>query len=300
MAKVLITGGSGLVGQRLAALLEQRGYQIHILSRSRSGERDGRRYFKWSIENGFIEEGALDTDHIVHLAGAGVADKKWTQRRKREITDSRVQSTRLLADSLVAAPGRVKSMVSASAVGYYGNRGGEILNEDATPGNDFLAGVCRQWETEANQIGERCGLPVGILRIGIVLSKDGGALPKIAGPVRFGVSAILGNGKQYYPWIHIDDLCSMIIHAMENRLEGVYNAAAPDPVPLKELVKALARVLGRPFIPAPTPEFILKIAMGEMAAMVLNGQRTSADKILASGYSFNYDELDEALASIYR
>jgi uncharacterized protein (TIGR01777 family) len=300
MRRVLITGGTGLVGSRLCRLLTERGYGIHILSRSRSGQEGQIRYFRWSVKEGTIEDGALDVQHIIHLAGAGVEDKRWTTARKKEIRDSRVLSTRLLAEKIASKPAGTDSIVCASAVGYYGSRGSEILHEDAEPGSGFLSDICRQWEDASISLAEASNSPVSIMRIGIVLSALGGALPKLAGPAKFGIGAYLGDGSQYYPWIHIDDLCRMIIYAMENRLEGIYNASAPDPETNKHLTKIIAHVLKRPFIPAPAPAFVLKAAMGEMAAMVLNSQRTSARKIMDTGFEFDFPDLEKALQDIFR
>ena len=241
----------------------------------------------------------MDVDHIIHLAGAGVADKRWTKQRKKEIRDSRVDSSRLLADKLKGND-RVKSFIGASAVGYYGTRGDQWLAEDAAPGEGFLSDICVEWEEETKKVSESCDCALSLMRIGIVLSYKGGALPKLSMPVKMGIGAYLGNGKQYYPWIHIDDLCKMFIFAMEHKLEGVYNATAPDPVTNKNLVKTIAFVLKRPFIPAPGPAFILRTVMGEMATMLLNSQRTKADAITGKGFAFEHTELDTALKDIFR
>jgi len=300
MKKVLITGGTGLVGKRLSALLTERGVQIHILTRSKKADAGNIRYFQWSLDEGFIEEGALDVDGVIHLAGAGVADQRWTAARKREIRDSRMVSTRLLQQEIRRKEIPLKFFVSASAVGYYGNRKEEQLSENAAPGQGFLADICKEWENEVFDIGKGNDVAVSALRIGIVLSVHGGALPKLAAPVKMGIGAYLGNGGQYYPWIHIDDLCSMFLFAAEKQLNGVFNATAPNPVTNKNLARTIAHVLNRPFIPAPAPSFVLKIAMGEMSTMLLNGQRTKADKIIGQGFEFRHTEVDAALRDIFR
>lgn len=299
MDRVLITGGSGLVGQRLTKLLVEKGYEVYILSRSKREDRAGVRYWQWSLEDNFIEEGALDVDHVIHLAGAGVADKRWTKERKQEIRDSRVFSSRLLAEKLKGNT-RVKSFVGASAVGYYGSRGDQWLSEGDGPGEGYLSEICIEWEDETKAIQETCDCALAILRIGIVLSYKGGALPKLSMPAKLGIGAYLGDGSQYYPWIHIDDLCQMFIYAMDEGLNGVYNATAPEPVTNKNLVKTIAFVLKRPFIPAPGPAFILRIVMGEMATMLLNSQRTKSDAIRETGFAFEHTELDLALKDIFR
>ena len=298
MAKITITGGSGLVGSRLTEMLSARGDEVIVLSRSSRPSSEKVSVMQWSVPEGRIEDGALDADHIIHLAGAGVADKRWTSSRKKEIRDSRVLSSQLLAREIVNYP-RVKSVIGASAVGYYGSRNDTWLQEDAAPGEGFLSDICVEWEDETSRIGEAAGIPVSLMRIGIVLSTKGGALPKLAQPVKFGIGAYLGDGGQYYPWIHIDDLCKMFIHAMDNRLEGPFNAAAPDPATNKDLAKTIAHVLKKPFIPAPGPAFILRTVMGEMATMLLNSQRTSAEAITSTGFSFDHPQLDKALRDIF-
>ena len=192
----------------------------------------------------------------------GVADKKWTDKRKQELLDSRVLSTRLLIDHLHEGGGRYSSIVCASAVGYYGSRGADVLSEEEKPGAGFLSDICVAWEKSAAALAEAAGSPTSIMRIGIVLSNHGGALPNISGPVKFGIGSYLGNGAQYCSWIHIDDVCNMIIYAMENKLTGIYNACAPEPVTNKELTRHIARALNRPFIPVPAPAFALKAGNG--------------------------------------
>jgi uncharacterized protein (TIGR01777 family) len=279
--------------------LRNKGYSINILSRSRSGGSPGIRYFKWSVRDGIIENGALDADHIIHLAGAGVADKRWTTSRKKEILDSRILSTKLLQEKLVETERRPETIVCASAVGYYGDCRDDVLTESSPPGKGFLADVCSEWENSSTHLSQSAGSPVSIFRIGIVLSTRGGALPKLALPLKMGIGAYLGNGQQYYPWIHIDDLCNMMIYAMEKGMDGIYNASAPDPVTNKTLSKTVAHILKRPFIPLPAPAILLKASMGEMAEMLLNSQRTSAAKIIAAGFEFSHPGLEGALRDLY-
>lgn len=299
MNKVLITGGTGLVGSRLASLLKASNYEVHILSRSKKGNFNGMHYWSWDLDKQTIDNEALNVDAIIHLAGAGVADKRWTAKRKKEILDSRTLSSKLLVDILKKQSTNIQSVVAASAVGYYGSRGNEVLTEESAAGQGFLTDVCEQWESANEQFSSVLDLPLSIMRIGIVLSKNGGALPKLAMPIKFGVGAYLGNGKQYYPWIHIDDLCNMLIFAMENKLDGIYNACAPTPETNKDIAKTIASVLGRPFIPAPGPKFILKTVMGEMADMLLNSQNTSSKKIETAGFKFQFSELKTTLKEIY-
>jgi len=300
MKKVLITGGTGLVGKRLSALLTERGTQIHILSRSERRNTGNIKYFRWSVDDGYIEDGALDVDGIFHLAGAGVADKRWTPGRRREIRDSRMLSTQLLHKKISEQHVPLQFFTSASAVGYYGDCSEEQLSENAAPGEGFLADICKEWEKEVFKIGQDSPIAVSALRIGIVLSTEGGALPQLAAPIKMGIGAYLGDGSQYYPWIHIDDLCRMFLHAGENQLKGAFNATSPFPVTNKALAKTIAHILKRPFIPASAPKFILRMAMGEMSTMLLNGQRTKAVKIMESGFEFHHPEVDAALRDIFR
>ncbi len=297
MRKVIITGGTGLVGKRLSELLKQHGYKVNILCRNPKKTDE----YKWNVEEGYMDESAFEgTEIIVHLAGAGVADHSWTDSRKKEIIDSRVASTRLLFKYLSKKTHAIKSFISASAVGYYGDRKNDLLTEDDSAGTGFLAEVCRLWEQEADTIGT-LNIPVSKIRIGIVLSKDGGALPKLDFPVKFGIGAYIGNGKQYVPWIHIDDLCNMFIHLIHHpEANGIYNACAPDIKTNREMSATIAQVLRRPFIPFPAPAFVIKTVMGEMATMLLMSNNCSSKKIIDTGFDFQYPTLNLALENIYR
>lgn len=297
MRKVIITGGTGLVGKRLSELLKQHGYKENILCRNPKKTDE----YKWNVEEGYMDESAFEgTEIIVHLAGAGVADQRWTDSRKKEIIDSRVASTRLLFKYLSKKTHTIKSFISASAVGYYGDRKNELLTEGDSAGTGFLAEVCRLWEQEADTIGT-LNIPVSKIRIGIVLSKDGGALPKLDFPVKFGIGAYIGNGKQYVPWIHIDDLCNMFIHLIHHpEANGIYNACAPDIKTNREMSATIAQVLRRPFIPFPAPAFVIKTVMGEMATMLLMSNNCSSKKIIDTGFDFQYPTLYLALENIYR
>ncbi len=297
MRKVIITGGTGLVGKRLSELLKQHGYKVNILCRNPKKTDE----YKWYVEEGYMDESAFEgTEIIVHLAGAGVADHSWTDSRKKEIIDSRVASTRLLFKYLSKKTHAIKSFISASAVGYYGDRKNDLLTEDDSAGTGFLAEVCRLWEQEADTIGT-LNIPVSKIRIGIVLSKDGGALPKLDFPVKFGIGAYIGNGKQYVPWIHIDDLCNMFIHLIHHpEANGIYNACAPDIKTNREMSATIAQVLRRPFIPFPAPAFVIKTVMGEMATMLLMSNNCSSKKIIDTGFDFQYPTLNLALENIYR
>jgi uncharacterized protein len=296
--RVLITGGSGLVGSRLTELLFSNGFEVRWLSRN-PGNMGDVKIYKWDIAAQTIDEAAFDGLYaVIHLAGAGVADKRWTDAYKKEIRDSRIQSTQLLFKYLQKFP--VPHFIGASAVGYYGNRGDELLKESSAAGDSFLAKVCIDWEAEMNRIAQ-IGCRVALIRIGIVLSTKGGALPVMDKPVRLAVGAYLGNGKQYMPWVHIEDLCRMFIHLVEQEnLTGPFNGGAPEPLRNKDFIKSIAKALGRPFIPAPGPEFGLKIVLGEQADMVLMSNRTSAERILSTGFQFQFTDAVSALQDLYK
>lgn len=301
MKTILITGGTGLVGSRLSQLLLAKNYQVRFLSRNKQ-QIPNIEVFEWDIKEGYIDPAAFEgVESIVHLAGAGVADKAWSEARKKVILESRTQSTSLLNKYLKDLTPKPKSFISASAIGLYGLDTGEtLLKENAPAGSDFLANVTRAWEDEVEQITQ-IGLRTAKLRIGIVLSEKGGALEKIAQPIRFGLGAALGSGKQYLSWIHIDDLCRMFIHAIENEeVKGAYNAVASKPVDNALFSKITAKVLNRPFFLPNVPRFVLKTMLGEMANIVLGGNKVSNEKIKASNFEFKFDELEPALRDLLK
>jgi uncharacterized protein (TIGR01777 family) len=291
---VLITGASGLIGTRLTKLLTAKGYTVSHLGRSR---KDGAvRSFVWDVDKKFIEDEALSgVDSVIHLAGAGVVDKRWTKARKAEILNSRIQSTQLLRTALEKNHTKVAAFISASAIGYYGFEDTAWIDEEHVPGKDFLADVTRQWEAEVNKVSE-IGIRVVKLRIGIVFSKEGGALQSMVRPVKYFVGSPLGKGDQYISWVHIDDLCDMFIKALEDpAMKGAYNAVAPVPVTNKQLTKIIARKLNRILLMPPVPKFVLKLILGEMADIVVTGSKVSSEKIKAAGYQFRFADVNKAL-----
>ncbi len=295
---ILITGASGLIGARLTELLVERGFSVRHLGRSKgSGTVPS---FVWDVSRDFIEDGALENvDSIIHLAGAGIADEPWTARRKKEILESRTHSTAFLYRVLKNNANTVSAFISASAIGYYGFRHtDEVFTEESQPGTDFLAEVTRKWEAEVDHVQE-LGIRTVKIRIGIVLSEKGGALKEMAQPVRMFVGAPLGTGKQIMSWIHIDDLCRMFIFALENEsMQGAYNGVTPTWCSNRELTKAIAKTVGRPLLLPSVPAFVLKFILGEMASLVLEGSKVSADKIVQAGFHFNYPNLDQALGNL--
>ncbi|MCW3127747.1 MAG: hypothetical protein JWO03_3405 [Bacteroidetes bacterium] len=301
MTKVLITGGNGLIGSRLQTLLLDKGYGVNIIGRTAHVSTDPRvRFFTWNVAAGSIDTSAFDgVSVIIHLAGAGVADKRWTALRKMEIYDSRIDSTRLIYNALATVTHQVKTIVSASAVGYYGDCGAEVLTETHEPGSSFLAKVTDGWETEVARM-ETLGIRHACCRIGIVLSRLGGALPALERTIPLGIAGYFSKPDLYYSWIHIDDVCGIMIHALEkDNMKSSYNTTAPGPIPIKELMRAIVQAKGSKAILTPVPPFALKIALGEMSEAVLNSQRCSNRKIMEAGYTFTFPDLKGALEEIY-
>lgn len=308
MQTVLITGGSGLVGKTLANALLARGYRVIILSRQVSHEQAGTNlsFARWDIKKQEIDRAAIEAaDYIVHLAGAGVVEKKWTPAYKKEIVESRTQSSRLLVEALKndthGQRNKVKAVISASAIGWYGADTDPLrsFTETDPAADGFLGQTCKLWEDSIEPVTS-LGKRLVKLRIGIVLSKEGGALAEFMKPIRFGLAAILGGGKQTVSWIHIDDLCRMFMAAIENeKLSGSYNAVAPHPVSNKTLTLTLAKAMnGKWFVPVHVPAFILKIMMGERSIEVLKSTTVSCKKITGSDFVFRYPSIEKALASL--
>jgi uncharacterized protein len=304
MQTVLISGGTGLVGKALTSLLTAKGYSVIILSRQPSA---GRHYFaspnvsfaQWDVKKQEIDVAALQqADYIIHLAGAGVMDKKWTEEYKKEIVNSRVNSSKLIVESLQQHPNKVKAIIGASAIGFYGKdeEPPRAFTEDAPADKNFLGKTCKLWEESLQPVAQLNKRLVQ-LRIGIVLSKDGGALKEFMTPVKMGVAAILSNGKQIISWVHIDDLCRMFLFAIENEnVNGVYNAVALNPVNNKVLTVTLAKKMKRLFyIPFYVPTFILKIMLGGRSIEILKSTTVSCKKIITAGFNFQFENIEKAL-----
>jgi uncharacterized protein (TIGR01777 family) len=298
--KILITGGTGLIGTRLSEMLIDQGYEVAHLSRN-TRQYSHYKTFKWDIERHYIDDNVLPyADYIINLAGASVAENKWTKDRKREILESRVKSTQLLAECLGKTSHHVKAFISASAIGIYGDTGHHLVTEESHYGDDFLSEVCKQWEAAAWNVHD-LGIRTCIFRMGIVLSNQGGALPQIAKPIKLMAGAPLGSGQQYMSWIHIDDLCRLFIQAIEEPLfQGVYNAVAANPVTNEDFTRTLAHVMHRPLTGLKVPAAGLKLVLGEMSEVVLEGQRVSANKLIQTGFTFEYQNIQQALESFYQ
>jgi uncharacterized protein (TIGR01777 family) len=299
--RIIITGGSGLIGRALARELGSEGHDAVVLTRDpdragklppgvRAAQWDGRTAQGWSS--------LLEADTaIVHLAGESVAQGRWTAEKKRRIRDSRVVSGAAVMDAIREAPVRPRVLIQSSAVGFYGPRGDEVIPEDTPPGRDFLANVCQEWEASTAE-AEGLGVRRAVARTGIVLAREGGALPVMSLPFKMMIGGPIGDGRQWFPWIHIDDEVGALRFLLEREdARGPFNLAAPHPVTNRELTQTLARTLGRPgFLPA--PGFALRIALGEMADSLLQGQRAVPSRLGELGYTFRWPELGPALRNL--
>ncbi|MGY6520305.1 MAG: TIGR01777 family oxidoreductase [Mongoliitalea sp.] len=297
MKHILITGGSGLVGKKITQLIEKKGYEVAWLSRSPA--KNAQKSFFWDVDKQSIDAEAIEwADAIIHLAGEGVADKRWSNARKRAILESRTLSTQMLYNAIEKATAKPEVFISASAVGYYGFNTGDVLQtEESEAGKDFLAQVVIAWENRVKML-EKIGLRTVMLRIGIVLDKNGGALKEMMKPP---VAAPLGSGNQWMSWIQIDDLARMFVFTLEDeKVQGIYNAVGPKPATNAELTEKAAKKARKFFINFGVPGFGLKLALGEMAQMVLGGNKVSSKKIEQEGFKFRYPDLESALEKIYQ
>lgn len=293
---VLISGGSGFIGKHLTNLLIGKGYTVSILSRSLKPNSEDVFYYKWDVSNGFIEEeSVLKADFIIHLAGENIAEKRWTATQKETIIQSREQSIRLIHDVLKKHYKKLDAFVSASGIGIYGAFNSEkICTENTPPANDFLGITCQKWEAAADTI-ESLGIRTVKIRTGLVLGKDDGFLKKLVPIFKFRLGSALGSGKQYMPWIHVDDLCAIYLEALNNtKMSGPYNAAVNDDTTNTVFSKALAKIYGYSIWLPNVPGFLIKLALGEMAQIVLTGQRASSDKIESTGFKFQFSKLEQA------
>ncbi|CAN5593418.1 hypothetical protein BH18ACI3_BH18ACI3_18030 [soil metagenome] len=293
--KVLITGASGLIGKALQRSFSQKGYDMLLTGR---GEPKHENQIQWSVEERFREEDLSrleGIDAVVHLAGEGIAGLRWTDEKKKAIRDSRVKGTHNLVNALAGLTQKPRVLIAGSAIGFYGDRGEDIVTETSHPGDTFLAEVCKDWEMESRR-AEDSGIRTVLLRTGIVLSKDGGALATMLTPFRFGVGGIIGSGKQWMSWVSLDDVVGIINFAIENEnLRGAVNVTSPNPVPNEEFTKTLGDVLYRPTF-LPLPEFAVNLVFGEMGdALLIHSTRVAPKRMQESGYKFIFPNLKSAL-----
>lgn len=299
---VCITGGTGMIGFALKELLFRKGYELAVLSRSENSL-DHAKVYHWNVQKGQMEVEAIKSaNYIVHLAGANIGGARWTDQRKKEIRNSRVESTQLLREELSKLEKKPTAMIAASAIGIYGHNTGGILVDEGRlkPGDDFLATITREWEEELLKIAS-LGIRVVILRTGLVLSRKGGVLPRLVTPVNFGVGAPVGSGDQYISWIHLEDLCRLYLFAIENeKMQGIYNAVSPHPETNEDFMREIAKTLHKPFFMPNIPSFGLRILFGEMASTILGGNRASSKKIEGMGFEFLYPRLGPALGDLLK
>lgn len=295
---VLVAGSSGLVGSKLVPALLSAGHVVRRLVRDRAKLRSDDVF--WDPASGQIDASAVAAaDAVINLAGESIAAGRWTAQRKTAIVSSRVDATSTLAKALAAAPSRGRALINASAIGYYGNRGDEVLDESSSSGSgDFLSGVCRQWES-ATRPAVDAGVRVALLRFGVILSRQGGALQKMLTPFRLGLGGVVGSGKQYMSWVTLDDVVGAILHCLTYpNLEGPVNVVAPQPVTNAEFTKTLGAVLHRPTI-FPLPAFAARLAFGQMGdELLLASQRVRPARLLASNYVFGNPQLSGALEHV--
>jgi uncharacterized protein len=293
--KILITGASGLIGEALQKSFSEKDYEMLLAGRRFINKPD---HVVWDADKGFDEEALKKiegVDLIIHLAGEPISDWRWTEDKKKRIMDSRINGTRTIIDAISKLKTKPKTLISASAIGYYGDRGDDVLTERGGVGDTFLATTCRDWEAEARK-AENYGVRVVLNRTGIVLSKDGGALATMLTPFSLGVGGVVGSGKQWMSWITLDDFIGAVNFEIENdSIEGAVNVVSPNPVTNEEFTKSLGEVIHRPTF-LPLPKFAVDLMMGEMGdALLLDSARVAPEKLLKAGFEFEFTELKPAL-----
>lgn len=291
---LLITGANGGIAKALYKLLKEE-YEIRFLTRRKKNENE----YEWDVQNSTIDENAFDNvKHIIHLAGANISEKRWTKKRKQELISSRTNSAKLILNTLKKKNIRLKSFISASGINFYGTKTtSKVFKENDSAGNDFLSKVVVAWENAADKFKEQ-NLTDRVVKIrtAVVLSKNEGALPKISQPIKWGFGAALGNGRQYMPWIHIDDICLIYQFALKNEnIQGSYNAVAPQHITNENLTKCISQILKKPIILPNVPAFMMKLFFGELANALLKGSRASSEKIQEAGFCFKFPDLKMAL-----
>ncbi len=299
MSKILISGGSGLIGRKTTLDLIANGHEVIHLSRSPK-KSSLVPVYKWDIAKQYIDPEALkDVDYVINFAGAGIADRRWTSAQKKAIIDSRVHGNQFFQKLIEEKKLNIKKFISGAAIGYYGDRGTEILTEESSAGTSgFLAESCIQWEDSINAI-KTTGVPVAYVRIGIVLATEGGALEKMLGPAKFGLGSYFGDGSQIYSWVHIDDISKIFCWIVDTASTGgVYNGTSPNPISNKKFVQKMMDVKGGLGVVAPVPEFVLSAMLGEMKAVVMTGSHVLPKKLEKEGFEFQYKELQHCFENL--
>jgi len=299
MSRILIAGGTGLIGRQLSSRLQEQGYEVVLLSRSKRVTGKARSYY-WNPDQKVVPKEILNScEFIINLAGENIGARRWSGKRKRAILESRISPAQLLFSNL-EDNSPLRTYLTASAIGYYGALTSEtIFRETDSAGNDFLGQTCKKWEEAADDFLHK-GIRTVKIRTGIVLTTEGGALKKLILPIRCGFGAALGSGKQYMPWIHMDDLCNIYLQAIEDeKMAGPYNAVAPEQVSNKEFTRKAAQALHRPFWFPNIPALFMKLFFGEMSVILLTGSRVSSEKIESTGYTYSYPNLESALQQLF-
>jgi len=303
MAQVLITGGTGLIGQHLSRKLLKNGHDVVVLSRHRSKNNDAEiPVYHWDIDKNEIDREVLNScDYIIHLAGVNIGEKRWTDQRKLQISKSRIRSAEFILQNIDNKDHNLKAFISASAIGYYGSITSDKVFDETDPcAEDFLGNTCNLWEQSADRFGD-LGIRVVKIRTGIVLSKKGGVLSRFSIPAKIGLGSAIGDGKQYLPWLHIEDLCNIYMSAIQNtNMKGVYNAVAPEHITNNEFVRKISERMKMPFWLPNIPSILIRLIFGEMSVMLLNGSRVSSERIIAAGYKFYFPTIDGALQDLYK
>ena len=293
---VLMAGGSGLIGTYLKKLLENNNYEVRTLSRNLN-DSENSSLFYWDPKHSELDIAVLkNVSYIIQLSGANIAEKRWTQKRKQELIDSRIQSTNLLYSKIIEHKIPIKAFIVSAAIGFYGSETNDhICVETDTVGKDFLASICQSLETASFKFKES-NIRTVVIRTSIVLSPRGGALQKLITPIKFGLGAAFGSGEQIFPWIHLEDICNLFLYAVKNEnISGIYNAAAPSVITNKEMITKCAAILKKPYWLPNIPAFLLSLLLGELALVLLNGNIISPQKILDTGFQFKYNNIDQAL-----
>lgn len=298
---VLIAGGSGMIGTCLSRMLNAAGYQVRILTRKKK-QNFPFEQAEWNPDSNYLEAGALnEVTFIINLSGTGIADKRWSQERKREIISSRVNPISTLVYHLKNNAYQVKAFISASAIGIYPKNKVQVMTEDSLPGNDFLSQSVMEWEMALLNSILPAEIRKVVLRFGVVLSLDGGALPEMLKPFRFGIALTLGKGNQMVSWVHIEDVCRAIIHALQHtEVSGIYNVTAPEPVTFKKLIFETAKTKCRWYFKASVPAFILRCIMGRRAGLVLDSMHVSSARLQSTGFQFRFPSIDSALQQLLK
>lgn len=304
MKKIIVTGATGLIGRKLVASLIEKKIEVIILSRdvrkAKSMFPDVKDFVEWDYQKPDEWKSRLENaDAVIHLAGVNLFAKRWNSNFKKMIKDSREVSTKNLVEAIIHSNNKAKVFISASGIGFYGDRNNEVLTENSTSGNDFIAEVCNAWELESQQLNKANIRNVQI-RTGLVLSKEDGALKQMLPAFKFFVGGPLGNGKQWTSWLHIDDIVGMYLHALDNdKISGPLNAVSSNPIRMKEFAKTLGKVIKRPSL-FPVPKFMLKIIIGEAAEVVTGSQKVIPDKLIKNGYKFKFTKLEDALKDLLK